>query len=97
MNAEDAVMAAKLGAGGVVVSNHGGRQLDSSAPPILVLRSVVLAVRETGTGCKVLVDGGVVRGRDVLKALSLGADGVCVGRAVLWGLWHSQLIRQQPI
>ena len=84
---EDAVKAAELGVDAVVVSNHGGRQLDSAIPPILALSGIVNALK--GSRCLVLVDGGFKRGRDILKAIAIGADGVGVGRAVLWGLAHS--------
>ncbi len=80
---EDAVRAARLGVDAVVVSNHGGRQLDGALPAIDALPAVVEAV---GGACEVLVDGGVRRGTDVLKALALGACGVLVGRAPVWGL-----------
>jgi 4-hydroxymandelate oxidase len=81
--ADDARRAAACGAGGVVVSNHGGRQLDGVPASIDALPAVVEAV---GGGLDVLVDGGVRRGRDVAIALALGAAGVLVGRAALWGL-----------
>lgn len=80
---DDAAMAMEHGAAGVVVSNHGGRQLDTAPAPIDVLEEVAQAVGGRGT---VLVDGGVRRGTDVLKAVALGADAVLVGRPVLWGL-----------
>ena len=81
---DDARMASDHGAAGVVVSNHGGRQLDTSPATITALPEVVQALR--GTGAEILVDGGVRRGTDVLKALALGASSVCIGRPVLWGL-----------
>jgi isopentenyl diphosphate isomerase/L-lactate dehydrogenase-like FMN-dependent dehydrogenase len=80
---EDAILAAEHGAAGIVVSNHGGRQLDGVAATIDVLPEVVEAV---GANVEVLVDGGVRRGVDVAIALSLGARAVLVGRPVLWGL-----------
>ena len=80
---EDAVLAAEHGAAGIVVSNHGGRQLDGVAPSLEALPEVVEAVAER---VEVLLDGGVRRGADVLKALALGARAVLVGRPVLWGL-----------
>src|SRR4030095_14296039 len=67
----------------IVVSNHGGRQLDSSIPSIVALPEVVEAI---GGRAEVYVDGGIRRGTDVLKALALGARAVMVGRPVLWGL-----------
>jgi isopentenyl diphosphate isomerase/L-lactate dehydrogenase-like FMN-dependent dehydrogenase len=66
-----------------VVSNHGGRQLDSSPATIDVLPRIVDAVAGRG---EILLDGGVRRGTDVVKALALGARAVLVGRPVLWGL-----------
>ena len=71
------------GAAGVVVSNHGGRQLDRRPATIDVLARVVDAVAGRGD---VLVDGGVRRGTDVVKAIALGARAVLVGRPILWGL-----------
>jgi isopentenyl diphosphate isomerase/L-lactate dehydrogenase-like FMN-dependent dehydrogenase len=83
LTAEDALLACEHGAAGVVVSNHGGRQLDGVAASLDALPEVVDAV---GDRCEVLMDGGVRRGTDVLKALALGARAVLVGRPVLWGL-----------
>ena len=78
----DAVLAADCGADAVVLSNHGGRVLDSSRAPILALPQVVDAVKKRVT---VIVDSGFRRGSDVVKALALGADAVMVGRAPLHG------------
>jgi 4-hydroxymandelate oxidase len=83
VRADDAARAIEAGAAGVVVSNHGGRQLDSSPATIDALPRVVDAVAGRG---EVLLDGGVRRGSDVIKAIALGARGVLVGRPVLWGL-----------
>jgi 4-hydroxymandelate oxidase len=80
---DDALLAIEHGAAGVIVSNHGGRQLDSVPAPITMLEPVVNAVAGRA---EVLMDGGVRRGTDVLKALALGARAVLVGRPVLWGL-----------
>ncbi len=80
---DDAVLAAQHGAVAVIVSNHGGRQLDTSPATIEVLPEVVQAV---GSQVEVYVDGGIRRGTDVLKALALGARAVLIGRPVLWGL-----------
>jgi 4-hydroxymandelate oxidase len=80
---QDARLAAANGARGVVVSNHGGRQLDTTLSGADALPAVVDAV---GEQIDVLVDGGIRRGTDVLKALALGARAVMVGRPVLWGL-----------
>ena len=81
--AEDARLACEHGAAGVVVSNHGGRQLDGVAATLDMLPAVVEAVDGR---LEVLVDGGVRRGSDAVKALALGARAVLAGRAVLWGL-----------
>jgi isopentenyl diphosphate isomerase/L-lactate dehydrogenase-like FMN-dependent dehydrogenase len=81
--AEDAVLAAEHGASAVVVSNHGGRQLDGVPATLDMLPAVAEAV---GDRIEVLMDGGVRRGTDVLTALALGARAVLVGRPALWGL-----------
>ena len=83
--AEDALLALEHGCAGVVVSNHGGRQLDGVPASLDVLPEIaeVLAGR-----CAVFMDGGIRRGTDVAKALALGANAVLVGRPVLWGLVH---------
>ena len=81
--ADDARRAAERGAKAVVVSNHGGRQLDTAPATCEVLPYVVDSV---GDRCEVYVDGGIRRGSDVLKAIALGARVVLVGRPILWGL-----------
>ena len=83
LTAEDATLAVEHGAAGVVVSNHGGRQLDRCLSTAEALPEVVDAVEGRGS---VLVDGGIRRGVDVAIALALGADAVLVGRPALWGL-----------
>lgn len=83
LTAEDARLAADHGARAVVVSNHGGRQLDTVLSGADALPAVVDAV---GDRLDVLVDGGIRRGTDVLKALALGARAAMVGRPLLWGL-----------
>jgi len=83
LTAEDAQLAAEHGVDGIVVSNHGGRQLDTTLPAIEALPDVVEAVAGR---CEVYMDGGIRRGTDVLKALALGARAVLLGRPVLWGL-----------
>jgi 4-hydroxymandelate oxidase len=80
---EDAQQAAEHGAKAIVVSNHGGRQLDTAPATSEVLPHVVEAV---GDLCEVYVDGGIRRGSDALKAIALGARAVLVGRPILWGL-----------
>lgn len=80
---DDALRALDAGARGVVVSNHGGRQLDGAPPTAESLPEVVRAVDRRAP---VLVDGGIRRGADILRALALGATAACVGRPVLWGL-----------
>ncbi len=80
---DDARLAIEHGAAGVVVSNHGGRQLDTAPATIDVLPEIVAAVDGR---IPVLLDGGIRRGTDVVKALALGAQAVAVGRPVLWGL-----------
>jgi isopentenyl diphosphate isomerase/L-lactate dehydrogenase-like FMN-dependent dehydrogenase len=82
-SAEDARLAVEHGAAAVVVSNHGGRQLDGVAPTIDALPVVVEAIDGR---CEVLLDSGVRRGIDVLRALALGARAVLVGRAAIYGL-----------
>ena len=83
ITAEDARLACEHGAAAVVVSNHGGRQLDGVSATVDALEEVVEAVQGR---IEVLLDGGVRRGTDVLKALALGARAVLVGRAMVWGL-----------
>jgi isopentenyl diphosphate isomerase/L-lactate dehydrogenase-like FMN-dependent dehydrogenase len=86
--AADARLALQHGAAAVIVSNHGGRQLDGVPAGIDLLEDVV---QEVGGETEVLVDGGVRRGTDVLKALALGARAVLVGRPMLWGLaWDGE-------
>jgi 4-hydroxymandelate oxidase len=83
LTAEDALSAVEHGADGIVVSNHGGRQLDSCPASLDALPEVVEAV---AGGLPVLMDGGIRRGTDVLKAMALGAAAVLVGRPAVWGL-----------
>lgn len=83
VRADDAVRAADAGASGIIVSNHGGRQVDTAPATIDVLSSITDAV---GDRVEVLVDGGIRRGTDIVKALALGAKAVQIGRPVLWGL-----------
>jgi isopentenyl diphosphate isomerase/L-lactate dehydrogenase-like FMN-dependent dehydrogenase len=81
--ADDARKAVDAGVAGIVVSNHGGRQLDGAPAGIEVLPEIAEAV---GGRVEVIVDGGVRRGTDVLKALALGARAVLIGRPYIWGL-----------
>jgi len=83
MDVEDAKMAVKVGADAIIVSNHGGRQLDGALSSIKLLPSIVAAV---GDKIEVHMDSGIRSGQDVLKALALGAKGVMIGRAYVYGL-----------
>ncbi len=83
LRGDDAELAVEHGAAGVVVSNHGGRQLDGAMATVEALPEVAEAV---GGRCEIIVDGGVRRGGDVLVALALGATAAQVGRPALWGL-----------
>ena len=80
---EDAVLAAEHGADGIVLSNHGGRQLDGAVSTMEILPEVAARV---GDKLTILIDGGFRRGSDIVKAVLLGADAVCLGRATLYGL-----------
>ena len=83
LDTEDAETAANLGANAIVVSNHGGRQLDGALSSIRMLPDIAAAV---GNRTEVWMDGGIRSGQDVLKAVALGAKGVMVGRAFVYGL-----------
>ena len=84
---DDARRATDAGVAAVVVSNHGGRQLDTSPATIDVLPRIADALAATsGPGVELYVDGGVRRGTDVVKALASGARAVLLGRPILWGL-----------
>jgi 4-hydroxymandelate oxidase len=83
LRADDARCCLGAGARGIVVSNHGGRQLDTAIATAIALPEIVNAV---GDDVEVLVDGGIRRGTDIIKALALGARAVLVGRPVIWGL-----------
>jgi len=83
LTAEDARVAIEQGIDGIIVSNHGGRQLDSVPATLDVLPEIVEAVKGR---CEIYMDSGIRRGTDVLKALALGARAVFVGRPILWGL-----------
>jgi (S)-mandelate dehydrogenase len=83
LDSGDAQRAAELGCDGIILSNHGGRQLDSCVSPMDVLPDIAKVV---GNRLTILVDSGFRRGTDIIKALALGADAVMLGRAVLYGL-----------
>lgn len=83
LRGDDALKAVEYGAKGIIVSNHGGRQLDGAIASLDALPEIVAAVKDE---IVVLMDGGIRRGTDILKALALGARGVLVGRPILWGL-----------
>jgi isopentenyl diphosphate isomerase/L-lactate dehydrogenase-like FMN-dependent dehydrogenase len=83
LSGHDAQAAVDCGADAVIVSNHGGRQLDGAPATLTVLSEVVDAI---GTDHQVLLDGGIRRGSDVVKALALGARAVFIGRPYLYGL-----------
>jgi 4-hydroxymandelate oxidase len=83
LRSDDAVVAVDAGAAGVIVSNHGGRQLDGAIASADALPAIVDAVADR---VPVLVDGGIRGGYDVAKAIALGASAVLVGRPLLWGL-----------
>ncbi|WP_425037939.1 alpha-hydroxy acid oxidase [Primorskyibacter sp. S187A] len=83
LDAEDAKMAAKVGADAIIVSNHGGRQLDGAISSIRALPSIVEAV---GDQVEIHLDSGIRSGQDVLKAVAMGAKGTMIGRAYIYGL-----------
>ena len=83
LTAEDAALALQHGVDGIVVSNHGGRQLDGTPASIEALPEIVEAVKGR---CEIYLDGGIRRGTDIVKALALGARAVMIGRPILWGL-----------
>ena len=83
LDPEDADMAVKLGYDGIIVSNHGGRQLDGTTSSISALPNIVDRVNNK---CEVYMDGGIMSGQDLCKSLCLGAKGALIGRAFLYGL-----------
>ena len=83
LHEEDAKIAVESGIDGIIVSNHGGRQLDTAIPTILALPKIVSVVENR---VPILLDGGIRRGSDILKAIAMGADAVLIGRPILWGL-----------
>ena len=80
---QDAILAADMGASGIVLSNHGGRQLDGAVSALDILPEVAA---EVGDKTEIYMDGGITRGSDILKAIALGARGCLIGRAYLYGL-----------
>ena len=94
MDAEDAAKAMDVGADAIIVSNHGGRQLDGAPSSIAALPQIVDMV---GGRCEVWMDGGIRSGQDVLRALALGADGTMIGRAFLYGLAASGKMGVQQV
>ncbi len=86
VRADDARRAIDHGVAGIVVSNHGGRQLDTSPATIDVLPAIAEVAHSSGSDVEILLDGGVRRGTDIIKAVALGARAVLIGRPVLWGL-----------
>jgi 4-hydroxymandelate oxidase len=92
LHPQDALQAARLQAAGIIVSNHGGRTLDSAPATALALPRIVRALQAgpaNAAALPVIVDGGIRRGTDVLKAMALGASAVMVGRPIVWGLAHA--------
>ena len=83
LDADDAARAVDLGADGIVVSNHGGRQLDGAVASLDALPAIA---RRVGGQAEILMDGGIRRGSDIVKALCLGAKAVCIGRPYVYGL-----------
>ncbi|WP_230655982.1 alpha-hydroxy acid oxidase [Psychrobacter sp. I-STPA10] len=86
MEPEDAILAAKSGADALIVSNHGGRQLDGAPSSIAALPDIVQAIKAENSNIEIWLDSGIRSGQDVLKAIALGAKGTMIGRAFLYGL-----------
>ncbi len=86
LHPEDAALAVKYGVDGIIVSNHGGRQVDGAIAAIDALPKVVKAIRKAGSDMPILMDSGIRTGADIFKALALGAKAVCVGRPYAYGL-----------
>lgn len=88
--AEDALLAPKCGCAGIYISKHGGRGIDTSQPSILTLAEIKLNYPEVLEKMLVLIDGGIRRGIDILKAFCLGANAVCLGRSFFYGLVYGE-------
>ena len=86
LHPEDGALAVEYGVDGIIVSNHGGRQVDGAIAAIDALPKVVEAVRMAGSNMPILMDSGIRTGADIFKALALGAKAVCVGRPYAYGL-----------
>lgn len=86
LHPQDAKLAVEYGVDGIIVSNHGGRQLDGSIASIDALPGIIKSVNQQ---IPVIIDGGIRRGSDILKALALGAQCAGIGRPIIWGLSHS--------
>ena len=86
MSPDDAVEAHRHGGDAIVVSNHGGRQLDGAPSSISSLEPIIEALAQQNSQMEVYMDGGITQGQDILRAKALGADGVMIGRAFLYGL-----------
>jgi len=86
LHPDEAKQAVALGVDGLIVSNHGGRQLDGAISSFEALPAVIAAVRDTHPNVPILIDGGIRRGTDLVKALAMGASAGLIGRPQLWGL-----------
>lgn len=90
MSADDAILAMKAGLDGVLLGNHGGRNLDTSPPSIITLLELQRRCPEVFEKMEIYVDGGIRRGTDILKAVCLGATAVGVGRSMLFATSYGQ-------
>jgi isopentenyl diphosphate isomerase/L-lactate dehydrogenase-like FMN-dependent dehydrogenase len=86
LHPDDALLAIKYNIQGIIVSNHGGRQLDTTISSIDALQDIVNVVRKQNSQIDIYLDGGIRRGTDIFKAIALGAKAVLIGRPILWGL-----------
>lgn len=97
LHPEDGELAVKYGVDGIIVSNHGGRQVDGAIAAIDALAQVVEAVRKTGSNIPILMDSGIRTGAHIFKAIALGATAVCVGRPYAYGLTLAGQIGVQEV